>query len=249
MNKFIGILLGFVVGLASTVQAGPRFKDSHPVKWQGKSPQRYAVHGLDVARFQPAINWRKARRAGIDFAFIKLTEGGDLRDPMFDAHWKGAGLGGVARGAYHFYYFCTPAETQARWFVRNLPRAKGMLPPVLDLEWNPYSPTCTRRPDGAEVRRQARVFLDFVEKSTGQRPIVYTTPEFYRQTQIFKLRGTEFWLRSTAKTPDKTYPGQKWSFWQYTGTGIVPGVEGGVDINVFAGTKRDWRKWYAARQR
>jgi lysozyme len=32
-------------------------------------------------------------------------------------------------------------------------------------------------------------------------------------------------------------------FWQYTGTGIVPGVEGGVDINVFRGSEGAWRRW------
>ncbi|HCJ00899.1 MAG TPA: glycoside hydrolase, partial [Sulfitobacter sp.] len=32
----------------------------------------------------------------------------------------------------------------------------------------------------------------------------------------------------------------------YTGTGIVPGVEGGVDINVFAGSEGDWKTWLGA---
>jgi lysozyme len=56
----------------------------------------------------------------------------------------------------------------------------------------------------------------------------------------------EFWLRSVAKTPDQVYPGKRWTFWQYTGTGIVPGVEGGVDINVFAGSEGDWKTWLGA---
>jgi lysozyme len=92
------------------------------------------------------------------------------------------------------------------------------------------------------VRRQARVFLDIVERYYGQRPIIYTTPEFYRQTGIGQVRA-EFWLRSVAHPPDQVYPAQPWAFWQYTGTGIVPGVEGGVDINVFRGSERAWRRW------
>lgn len=119
---------------------------------------------------------------------------------------------------------------------------------MIDLEWNPYSPTCTTRPPGAEVRRQARVFMDILERHYGQRPIIYTTLEFYRQTGIGQL-NEEFWLRSTARTLATTYPGQSWSFWQYTGTGVVPGVAGGVDINVFAGNSSTWQRWLRARTR
>ncbi|HCJ00898.1 MAG TPA: glycoside hydrolase, partial [Sulfitobacter sp.] len=86
------------------------------------------------------------------------------------------------------------------------------LPPVLDMEWNPFSPTCTVRPPGAEVRRQAQIFLDIVERYYGQRPIIYTTPEFYEQNGIGQIEGVEFWLRSVAKTPDQVYPGKRWTF-------------------------------------
>jgi len=93
------------------------------------------------------------------------------------------------------------------------------------------------------------VFLDMLERHYGQRPMVYTTIEFHRETGIGGLRGEEFWLRSTARTPGQAYPGQNWTFWQYTGTGIVPGIGGGVDINVFRGGRSAWTTWLAARRR
>lgn len=223
--------------------ASPRFGDLDPTDWQGRSPDAYPVHGLDVARFQGPINWRRARAAGISFAFIKATEGGDLLDPMFQDHRRGAKRAGVRWGAYHFFYFCRPAAEQAEWFIRNVPRDASALPHVLDMEWNPYSPTCTRRPDGATVRREARIFLDALEAHYGRRPIIYTTPDFYKQTGIGRVSGTEFWLRAVAAHPSKVYPGKRWTFWQYTGTGVVPGVTGGVDINVFHGSPQDWQRW------
>lgn len=221
----------------------PRFADFDPHPWEGRGPNSYAIHGLDVARFQEEIDWRTARRAGISFAFIKATEGGDLRDPMFDKHWDGARRAGVRRGAYHFYYFCRPAEEQAQWFIENVPRNRSDLPHVLDMEWNPFSPTCTFRPEGVVVRSEADKFLDILQRHYGKRPIVYTTPDFYRQTGIGRLRGTEFWLRSVAAHPSEIYEGQPWRFWQYTGTGQVPGVSGPVDINVFSGTAAEWARW------
>ena len=95
-----------------------------------------------------------AKASGVSFAFIKATEGGDVADPMFDDHRRGAQSAGVPWGAYHYYYFCRPAHEQARWFIRNVPRGAD-LPHVLDMEWTPHSRTCRLRPDGAKVRAEA----------------------------------------------------------------------------------------------
>lgn len=225
----------------------PRFGDSDPVDFHGRGPADHPVHGIDMARFQSAVDWPAARAAGVSFAFIKATEGGDIVDPMFHDHWRGAARVGVPTGAYHFYYFCTPPEVQARWFIRNVPKRAGMLPPVLDMEWNAFSPTCKTRPPGAEVRAQARIFLDIVQRHYGQRPIIYTTPGFHRDTDIGQM-NEEFWLRSTAEHPRDSFPGHRWRFWQYSGTGIVPGVTEGVDLNVFSGSAQDWAAWQAARR-
>ena len=220
--------------------AFPRFGDNRPHPWDGRAPSAYAVHGIDVSRYQGAIDWPTVRGAGISFAYIKATEGGDLVDPSFPENWQGAASAGLPRGAYHFYYFCRPAEEQARWFIQHVPRDAAALPPVLDLEWNHLSPTCTLRPDGATVRAEAARFLDILTAHYGQRPVIYTTPDFFRETGIGTLPNTEFWLRSVANHPSVVYPGQRWTFWQYTGTGIVPGVRGGVDINTFAGSVAEW---------
>jgi len=223
--------------------------DRDPVRFSGRQPSNFPVQGMDAARFQTFVDWQKARAVGIRFAFLKATEGGDLLDPKFRDHWRGAARAGIARGAYHFYYFCTAPEVQARWFIRNVPRSQGALPPVLDMEWNPFSPTCKRRPDGATVRAEMRVWLDRVEAHFGQRPIIYTTPGFYEDAELGRLRGYEFWLRSTAKSLREAYPGQPWRFWQYTATGQLPGTPGDVDINAFNGSAADWEAWVARRAR
>lgn len=223
--------------------ASPRFDDLDPHDWQGITPTRYPVHGVDVSRYQGRIDWRAARRGGVAFAYIKATEGGDHADPMFREHWRGTSAAGVRRGAYHYFYFCRPAAEQARWFIRHVPRDDSALPHVLDMEWNHRSRTCNKRPDGAKVRAEARRFLDILERHYGRRPIVYTTPDFYRETGIGRLAGTQFWLRSVAGHPRETYPGARWTFWQYTGTGVVPGIDGPVDINAFAGPPEIWASW------
>ena len=90
--------------------------------------------------------------------------------------------------------------------------------------------------------RTVTVICQIVARHSGKRPIIYTTPDFYEQTGIGALNAT-FWLRSVANHPDAVYPGQDWAFWQYTGTGSVPGIAGKVDINAFRGSPDDFARF------
>ncbi len=182
----------------------------------------------------------------VSFAFIKATEGGDRVDDYFHRNWNAAKVAGVARGAYHFYYFCRPAIEQARWFIQHVPRDKTALPPVLDMEWNHLSPSCKLRPPAATVQAEMKVFLDAVEKHYGKKPIIYTSIDFWEDNRLWEFKGYPWWLRSVAGHPDTKYGKQSFLFWQYTGTGIVPGIRGDADINVFNGSAASWRKWLKA---
>lgn len=231
---------------AADAVTAPAFGDADPHPWDGRPPRAYPVHGVDISRWQTYVDWQAARAAGVYFAFIKATEGGDLVDPAFAMNWQLAARHGVRRGAYHFFYHCRPAAEQARWFIRHVPRSVGALPPVLDMEWTPFSPTCTTRRAPETIRDEARTFLRILEAHYGQRPLIYTTVDFWTDNQMWKLGPYPFWLRSTAAHPDDLYDGRHWTFWQYTSTGLVPGIEGEVDINVFQGSAGDWRAWLAA---
>lgn len=227
----------------------PSFGDADPHDWMGVDPKSYPVHGIDVSRWQGQVDWATARANGVNFAFLKATEGGDAADPAFADNWRAALRASVPVGAYHFWYHCRPAAEQARWFIRHVPRSAGALPPVLDMEWTPFSPTCTNRPSPDIIRSEARIFLDLLERHYGQRPLVYSTPDFFETNELWKLGGYEFWLRSVAGHPQDTYGGRHWTFWQYSGTGLVPGVQGKSDLNVFAGSAMAWQDWLTARVR
>ena len=142
------------------------------------------MHGVDVSNGRVTIDWPRVRAAGVSFAFIKATEGADHSDSGFQRHWYGAAQAGVPRGAYHFYYFCRSAAEQARWFIANVPRERGALPPVLDLEWNHQSRNCRLRPEPATIRAEMQSFLQIVTRHYGRRPIIYVTPDPSSPTTI-----------------------------------------------------------------
>lgn len=204
---------------------------------------RMPVQGIDVARYQGDIDWAEVRRAGIRFAYIKTTEGGDHVDPSFYRNWEGAAAAGVARGAYHFIYWCRTAAEQALWFTMAVPRDPSALPPVLDLEWNGHSPTCPKKVPRETALEKIRVLLDAMEKHTGKKPVIYTDITFHRDVLEGELKDTPFWLRSVAAEPHERFKDRPWLFWQYTATGRVSGIKGHVDRNVFNGSVKDWERW------
>lgn len=224
-----------------------RFRDAKPINFGKVAPRHYAVHGVDVSRWQGEIDWPKLRSQGANFAFIKATDGGDHLDPMFMKNWTGAAAAGIRRGAYHFFYWCRPASEQADWFIRNVPKVAGALPPVIDVEWNGES-RCRKRPSPAQVREKMQVFMDRLERHYGQRPIIYTAPDFYADNLKGAFTDYPFWLRAVAQHPSRVYPGRKWVFWQYSGSGLSHGVKGNIDLNVFNGTEAQWRNWLGGRQ-
>ncbi|WP_341486541.1 GH25 family lysozyme [Pararhizobium sp. A13] len=221
-----------------------QFRDAHPINFGSRSPRKLAVHGVDISRWQGEIDWARLRSQGANFAYIKATDGGDHLDPMFRKNWKRAKEAGLKRGAYHFFYWCRTAGEQADWFIRNVPRDPQALPPVIDVEYNGES-SCKRRISRAKVLEKMQVFMDKLERHYGQRPVIYTAPDFYRDNLDGEFPNHPFWLRSVAAHPSKVYPGRKWLFWQYSGSGLSHGVEGRIDLNVFHGSEEDWHGWVA----
>jgi len=225
-----------------------RFRDAKPINFGRASPKALAVHGVDVSRWQGEIDWEKLRAQGANFVYIKATDGGDHLDPMFRTNWRRAGEAGLHRGAYHFFYWCRVASEQADWFIRNVPKVKGALPPVIDVEWN-HESSCKQRLSRKRVLEKMQVFMDKLERHYGQRPIIYTAPDFYRDNLRGEFQDYHFWLRSVAAHPSKVYPGRKWVFWQYSGSGLSHGVDGRIDLNAFHGSVDEWHRWVATSTR
>lgn len=231
-------------GSVPTEVAAPQTGD-HPFPTLTHTVGHHAhpVHGIDVSKYQGQIDWEQVRAAGVSFAFIKATEGGDRLDSRFRENWEASRRAGVPRGAYHFTYWCRPMADQIAWFKRNVPVEPDALPPVLDVEWNFQSPTCPRRVPVALAQAKMREFLHAMERHYGKKPIIYADIKFHREV----LAGNEFaeypfWVRSVAAVPHERYPGRRWAFWQITATGRVAGINTPVDRNVFAGTRQQWQQ-------
>lgn len=207
----------------------------------------FAVHGIDVSKYQGDIDWEQVRDSGVAFAFIKATEGGDKTDAKFQYNWAAAKAAGVPRGAYHFVYWCRQPQEEIQNFASVVPVEPDALPPVLDVEPTPESKSCKRTLYREEAIRDMRVMLEAMERRYGKKPIIYSSVDFYQAIlQPDALSEYPIWVRSTKYHPKVRYGDRKWTFWQYRSDGRVPGIVGAVDQNTFNGSADHWRSWLAS---
>jgi lysozyme len=204
----------------------------------------YDVHGVDVSKYQGNIDWEAVKDAGVAFAFIKATEGGDAADSKFLRNWTAAKAAGIPRGAYHFVYWCRQPHEEIGNFESVVPVEADALPPVLDVEATPTSRTCKRTLYREEVLADMRKMLEEMERHYGKKPIIYSSVDFYQSIlHSNALAEYPIWVRSTKYHPTVRYGDRKWTFWQYRSDGSVPGIPGSVDQNTFHGTQEQWQAW------
>jgi lysozyme len=186
--------------------------------------------GIDVSYHQHTIDWRRVRKAGVLFAFIRVSDGSTFADPMFERNWSKARPTGILRGAYQYFRPDENAVTQADLLIEAIRRDPGELPPVIDVET-----TGGRSP--SQIRRAVEAWIARVRDKLGVEPIIYTGPDFWKtHAGNADLTSQPLWVAHyTTGCPTVPAPWKTWTFWQYTERGSVPGITGHVDLDVFAG--------------
>ncbi|MBM9460033.1 hypothetical protein JK386_08965 [Nocardioides sp. zg-536] len=184
--------------------------------------------GIDASHHQGPIDWRQVAGAGIEFAYLKASEGTRFVDPRFAENRRAATARGLVVGGYHYFQLCTDGTAQARHFIDVLGKHDPVrqLAPALDLE---LAGSCATPPPRAELLAEVREFLAVVDAHTGTRTVVYLYPELEERFGFAgDLADHPQWVR---RLGDRE-PRRPWQVWQYDDRGTVPGIAGGVDLNL-----------------
>ena len=196
-----------------------------------------SVFGLDISRHQGEIDWDKLSNYQfeyhkIDFVFIKATESDNWSDKNFFRNWKEAKNHNIVRGAYHFFDPNESAEKQMNNFFNKVNLEKGDLPPMLDVEQESRIST-------SEYRSKVLKCLKLLEHHYKLKPLLYVNKNFY--DSYFSTDGFNnypLWISSLVNTEPIQ---REWVIWQFSHTGIIPGIGEYVDVNVFNGSKEDFK--------
>lgn len=203
----------------------------------------YTVRGVDVSSYQGDIDWKEIEKNGIDFAFIKASEGSTYRDKTFSKNIKNIKKTDIAAGAYHFMSFESTGERQAQNFIAMLGNAEFELPPVIDLEL--YGDYISKPPSVSEVRGILDALVKGIYDEYGVYPIIYTNRRAYSLYVSGAYQECDIWMCDLIKKP--TLPdGRVWKFWQYSHTGKMSGYDGEeeyIDLNLFNGSREEFEKY------
>ena len=205
-------------------------------------PAEAGALGVDVADYQhphgAAINWPRVAAAGYKFAFIKATEGDYYSNPYYAADLAQAKAAGLNVAGYHFAVpNVSGGASQAAYAVRDSDYTSNghTLPLALDIEYNPYGTECYGL-SHARMVAWISAFAAEVRHLTGQRPIIYTTADWWHTcTGGSTAFGSDpLWVAGYGSArPPMPAGWANWTFWQFTSQRSVPGITGHVDVSYF----------------
>jgi GH25 family lysozyme M1 (1,4-beta-N-acetylmuramidase) len=231
------------------------------------------ILGIDVSRWQSTVNWETIKAAGVEFAFIKATQGNYLVDAKMKTHVDGAQKAGLIVGLYHWCDPLVKADVQAKFFLDN---TKGIdyrfVSADVEQQWGDWKEWSEGRvskilsPD--QISNNARDILGYWESRMSVKRVVYTRASFinsYAKPAQKWLKEYPLWLahypykagnvRTSWADLQVTYkpsiPGPNlptgcpnWTFWQFSGDKfILPGIESTLDVNYFNGNLSQLREF------
>ena len=129
------------------------------------------IMGVDVSSYQENVDFRELKRQGVEFVYIKATEGSSHVDSSFEEKWKAAKDAEILSGAYHYFSYHSSGATQAENFIKVVGDLEGRLIPAVDMELTVeevYDP-----PAKEDVVRGLKAFLAVVEEEYGVKPLIY----------------------------------------------------------------------------
>lgn len=204
------------------------------------------LNGIDISSWQDDLV--VSNMGTCDFVIMKATGGKGYSNECFRTHCDQTLAAGKLLGCYHYARdrgYEGSAEQEADHFIGAFKPYLGKAIPFLDWEADALGlgPSW------------AKAWLDRVKAKTGVTPGIYTSKSVlfsYDWTGVAKTYP--LWVAQYPNYEDTGFVDEPWTdgwdfgawkdplIFQYTGTGRIPGYSGHLDLDLFYGTKDDWRR-------
>lgn len=194
-----------------------------------------AKFGIDVSKWNKEIDWDKVKKAGVEFAIIRVgyrgsSTGALVEDPYFEKNIRGAIASDIPVGVYFFTQAVNEVEAveEASMVIKLCQNFDLDYPVFIDTE----GAGGDGRADSLDVETRTLVCDAFCTtiKNAGYDAGVYASRNWLNEKLISdKLEEHIIWLAEYRDTP--LYQGY-YQMWQYSSSGKIDGIEGRVDINL-----------------
>lgn len=194
------------------------------------------LKGIDVSRWQGLINWAVVKQ-NVDFAMIKIggSDDGFYTDSKAVRNVIGARDNNMLRGFYVFLGGVGTIQEEVA-HIKNLISEIGGLQKgeILALDWE------RKHPD--EVGYMTGI-VEGLARLGYESPMIYMSLSYVRRSNWSNLvtRNCPLWVAAWGNNddiPDNSPVADewgRWTMWQYSSVGKVPGIDTRVDMNYFAG--------------
>ena len=191
-------------------------------------PNGAVARGIDVSNFQGTIDWNQVKAAGIEFAILKVGPVYGKPDSTFERNATECERLGIPYGVYYYSYARSVADANKEadrtlaWLGGHHPS----LPVYYDLEDNYILQDPNFSKD--KLAQIAQAFCNRME-AVGFKSGIYANLNWLNNyLDSPSLSGYDHWVAQYNWRCD--YAGS-YSFWQYSNSGNVPGVNGRCDMN------------------
>lgn len=186
-----------------------------------KSEAAVVETGIDVSKYQGAINWAAVAQSGVSFAFIKVGSLKSGIDPYFYYNMAAAQAAGIKTGVYIYSYASNVQEVavEAQFVLNAIQNVQVSYPVVWDVE-----DTVQQQLSPETLSLMANTFCALIE-AEGYYPMVYANKTWFTTKigPVFYDKWVAQWA-AACEVPDA-------SVWQFTSKGTVSGINGNVDMN------------------
>ncbi|MDO4741990.1 MAG: GH25 family lysozyme [Candidatus Saccharibacteria bacterium] len=194
------------------------------------------ILGVDISLYQEDVDMEKLASQGVQFVYIKATEGSKYVDKDFQKNWENALRAEIPAGAYHYFSYKESGLAQAAHFIETIGDLEGRLIPAIDMELTPKE--AEDPPKKEDVVKSLRAMVAALEEEYGVKPMIYAQKDYYDLYLAEDFKDYPRWVRNVYY-PVFLDAGDAWSVWQYNDRGILEGYSGEkyIDLNIVNSTK------------
>lgn len=201
----------------------------YPIMKYYEDSEKVSQVGVNVSADDGDINFKRLKKAGVDYAMVRLGSrgygsGNLMADEMFYENLRKATEAGMDVGVTFFSQAVTKEEAleEATRVIEGLQGFTITYPVAFDME---YVKNDTARVQGLSRDAKteiARTFMDAIAQA-GYNTILYGDKEWmFRRLDLSKLVGYDVWISQEQDTPDYPY---KFTMWEYTKSAKLDGMD------------------------